>query len=222
MISSPGRGAAVTVARMGNLDQRAVHVFGIPVAALMENAGRAVAEEVLALGRGPVVLFCGTGHNGGDGLVAARWLLKGGRRVRVLLAKPPARLAPLPRTLWRGISRMGIPWTVFEEGKKLVEFCRGVRVGVDALLGTGLRAPVEPPYDAIIEGMNRACPRLLSVDVPSGLSADTGRPLGPAVRAKVTVTMGRAKRGLVQPAAKSYVGRLVVADIGFPPAFGRG
>jgi NAD(P)H-hydrate epimerase len=201
---------------MRALDRRAALDFGISPQALMENAGRAVAEETLRLGPGPVTVFCGTGNNGGDGLVASRWLAKAGRRVRVVLALPPNRFKPQASALWPGIPRMGLGWTVYSGSEKLLRFTRGSRCFVDALLGTGLRAPVEDPTRAMIGWLNASGRRILSVDVPSGFDADRGLPVGEAVRATVTVTLAHPKRGLLLPGARAYVGRLVVGDIGFP------
>jgi hydroxyethylthiazole kinase-like uncharacterized protein yjeF len=207
----------VSIARMRRLDRRAASIFGISTPALMENAGRAVCAETLRLGSGPVTVFCGPGNNGGDGLVAARWLVKAGRRVRVCLALPIDRFKPDVAVLWMGIPPMGLSWTVYAGSEKLLRFIRGTRCFVDALLGTGLRPPVVDPYAGLIADLNRAAQRVVSVDVPSGLDADRGRPLGETVRADVTVTLGRPKKGLLLPSARGFVGRLVVGDIGFPP-----
>lgn len=185
----------------------------------MENAGRAVAQETWRLGPGPVTVFCGPGNNGGDGLVASRWLAKAGRRVRVVLALPTNRFKPEAAALWPGIPRMGLDWAVYSGSEKLLRFTRGSRCFVDALLGTGLRPPLEEPYRAMIAWLNASGRRILSVDVPSGLDADRGRPVGEAVRAAVTVTLARPKRGLILPGARAFVGRVVVGDIGFPPSF---
>lgn len=210
-------GGAVSTERMRKMDRRAESVFGISPQALMENAGRAVCDETLRLGSGPVTVFCGPGNNGGDGLVAARWLVKAGRSVRLCLALPPDRFKPEAAVLWPGIRRMGLPWMVYTGSEKLLRFIRGSRCFVDALLGTGLRPPVGEPFSTLIADLNRAKRKVLSVDVPSGLDADRGAPIGEAVRAQVTVTLARPKRGLLRPKAKKFVGRLVVGDIGFPP-----
>ena len=96
---------------------------------------------------------------------------------------------------------------------------------IDALLGTGLARPVEGRERELIEQMNAFDPRwfpIVAVDLPSGLDANTGRPLGLAVRASVTVTLGLPKTGFTRPEATPYLGEVVVADIGFPPELLRG
>lgn len=182
---------AVTREEIVEIDRRAISEFGIPAATLMENAGKAVADVVLREIRPSVVaVVCGKGNNGGDGLVVARLLRAAGVDVRVHQAAGDAPPAG---------------------------FFDGCDVVVDALFGTGLRREVVGAMRALIEEMNTH-PPVVAVDVPSGLDANTGTPLGAAVRAAVTVTMGLAKVGLLQPRAAPFVGRLIVADIGYPAA----
>jgi NAD(P)H-hydrate repair Nnr-like enzyme with NAD(P)H-hydrate epimerase domain len=182
---------AVTRAQARDLDRRASEEFGIPAAVLMENAGRAAADEVMQAFRPrSATVVCGTGNNGGDGLVVARRLAEAGVQVRCYKASA----ANPAEAQWGDVT-------------------------VDALFGTGLSRPVEGPMRAWIEAMNAHAP-VVAVDIPSGLDADTGKPLGVAVRAAVTVTFGWAKVGMLEPDAAPYVGRLVVADIGYPDTLG--
>jgi len=183
------------------IDRRAQTEFGVPADVLMENAGRAVAEEVLRRTQGPVVVLTGKGNNGGDGFVAARVLRERGRSVTVHLLSPPDLDTPSGRNLERVRDLCG-------------EFVDGVVV--DAIFGTGLRREVEGRIRAAIEEINRRTSPVISVDVPSGLDANTGRPLGVAVEADVTVTMGLPKIGF--RGAERYTGEVVVAEIGYPSA----
>lgn len=201
---------------MRALDRRAMDWFGLPGAVLMENAGRAVAAAVMDFSRGPVTVFCGPGNNGGDGLVAARWLAKAGRRVSVVLALPPERWRGEAASFWLSVRRGAIPWRVYADPLKLVKFTAGAGLFIDALLGTGARRPIVSPFADLIAFLNSGDVPVLSVDVPSGLNADTGASLGACVRARWTVTMGRPKKGLLSKRAGPFVGRLTVADIGFP------
>ncbi|MBI2901195.1 MAG: NAD(P)H-hydrate epimerase [Planctomycetes bacterium] len=191
----------VTREEIEEIDRRAQAEFGIPAETLMENAGAAAAREVLARTSGPVVVVCGRGNNGGDGFVAARHLHEAGRFVRVHILSVPEADTPAGRN--------------FEKVRRLCgEFSKGAIV--DAIFGTGLRRPVEGKYRAAIEEINRRKEFVLAVDVPSGLDANSGRPLGAAVEAAVTVTMGLPKVGF--RGAERYTGEVVVAEIGYPAA----
>ena len=191
----------VTREEMAEIDRRAIEEYGIPAAALMENAGRAVADEVAKLGAARIAVVCGKGHNGGDGFVCARWLHNRGAVVRVITVG-----ADEPEVLRRMRVRV-------EPFAGAIGECELV---VDALLGTGLRGPVREPHRAAIEAINAAGRPVVAVDIPSGLDANTGDPLGAAVRATRTVTMGLPKIGFTRPGASAYAWEVVVADFGFP------
>jgi NAD(P)H-hydrate epimerase len=201
---------------MREIDRRAIEERGIPADLLMENAGRAVAD--VAAERispaCPVVAVCGRGANGGDGFVAARLLADRGFEVEVLALDPrPDPAAPAGRMHARAREHEGIEFV-----GRLKR--RPMALLIDAIFGTGLSREVKGRERALIEEMNALDPRwfpILSIDLPSGLDADTGRPLGVAVRATATVALGLPKIGFSRPGASSWVGELVVADIGFPP-----
>lgn len=186
-------------AEMREIDRAAIEAYGIPSLTLMDRAGRAVAEAALELAgaRGRVVVVCGGGNNGGDGYVAARLLRGAGRDARVVALVPAERLSPDARAVREQAERAGVP---IDEGGELAGLEAGVGdVVLDAIFGTGLaRAPQGAFAAAIaaVEAARVAGARVLAVDVPSGLSADTGRPLGACVRADRTVTFAFQKRGL--------------------------
>ena len=198
----------LTAAEMAEADRRTV-AGGMPGMTLMEAAGRAVAEAVATLApEGPVLVVAGPGNNGGDGFVTARRLLAGGRDVRVALFGEPDRL--------RGDARVAFerwPGEVLPPAGGLPE----AAVVVDALFGAGLTRPLDGPAAALVEAMNRA-PKLLAVDLPSGIDADTGAARGAAVRANATVTFFRKKPGHLLYPGRGACGRLTVADIGIDPA----
>ena len=209
----------VTRREMQEIDRLATEEHGIPVDVLMENAGRAVADAVeeRASKACPVVAVCGRGNNGGDGFVAARLLAERGFEVEVLGLQ----------NSYDEATATGRNWARVRDTLDFVgRFkARPMAVIVDAIFGTGLARPVAGREKALIGEMNRFDARwfpIVSVDIPSGLDADTGRPLGAAVRASVTVTMGLPKAGFRNPAARDLLGELVVADIGLPPALLRG
>jgi NAD(P)H-hydrate epimerase len=211
----------VGAAEMREIDRTAIDGFGVPSITLMDRAGRAVAEAAAeaAAPKGRFVVLCGGGNNGGDGYVAARLLRGAGRDARVVALVPPERLTPDARAVREQAQRAGVP---IDDQGELVAFEAGVGdVVVDALFGTGLsRAPEGAFAEAIarIEAARVAGARVLAVDVPSGLSADSGRPFGACVRADATVTFAFQKRGLVLHPGPFYAGEVRVADIGIPAA----
>ena len=205
------------------LDRRAIEEYGIPSIVLMENAGRAAADvALLELGddrRGPVVVLAGPGNNGGDGLVVARTLVNRGVEAEVLAIFPEERLAAasedvrINAALWRGLGRE----IRFEpEPELLAERLSAATLVVDGLFGTGLRRPLAAPYPAVVEAVGASGARVLALDLPSGLDADSGAVLGAAVEADVTVTFVAAKPGFHRGEGPARCGRVVVAEIGIP------
>jgi len=220
----------VTVAEMREIDRRSIEDYGIPALVLMENAGRGAADQAARLYReralhGPVLVFCGAGNNGGDGFVAARHLANAGFDVRIFACFDRSRA---DRGREAGINlticeRMAIPirdaHTLEQVQAVASELVPGALV-VDAIFGVGLSQPPREPQDTLLRLLSDAGFPTLAVDVPSGLNADTGEPLGVALRADVTATMACPKAGL-RGAGERWVGRLVVVDIGMPASLGR-
>ena len=214
---------AVTAAEMRALDRWTIE-HGTPGHVLMERAGAGasrVLRERLRQPRGAVVVVCGRGNNGGDGFVIARHL----RRARVpvevwLAARPEDVQGDAARMLakWR---RLRGPVRTLATAADVDALCRrlaGAAAVVDALFGTGLNAPVTGLAADVIAAINGCGAPALAVDIASGLSADTGMPLGTAVRATVTATFGYPKVGqLIYPGVE-HTGLLAVVDIGIPPA----
>jgi NAD(P)H-hydrate epimerase len=187
----------------------------------MENAGRGAAELLLALGsRGPVVICCGKGNNGGDGFVIARHLDNRRVPVHVLLFCSPDELTGDAAINYQIIHRSGQPITVYaQKDCDLSAVRRELATAewvVDALFGTGLSGPVRAPFDQIITAINESKARVLAVDIPSGLDCDTGRPLGATVRAHHTATFVAQKKGFAEPSAREWLGEVHVIDIGAP------
>jgi ADP-dependent NAD(P)H-hydrate dehydratase / NAD(P)H-hydrate epimerase len=211
----------VGAAEMREIDRTAIAAFGIPSLELMERAGRAVAAaaEALAAQGGRVVVLCGGGNNGGDGYVAARALRAAHRDVRVVALVPAERLQGDARVVRDAAAGAGVP--IDEAGADGAWDAGPGDVVVDALLGTGLARAPEGRFAAAIARVaaaRAAGAKVLAVDVPSGLSADTGRPLGACVSADRTVTFAFPKRGLVLQPGAALAGEVSVADIGIPAA----
>ena len=207
------------------VDAFAIQRLGIPGVVLMENAGRQVADWVRRLllkCRGSrATVLCGRGNNGGDGFVVARHLLRMGYDVSVELAGDPAALSPDAAVNYAALTRLGVPVLPLPaDGAVPAEAVRRWQAGevlVDALLGTGFTGEVRQPLRGIIEAVNGLVrTRIVAVDVPSGLNADTGEPGGVAVRAGWTMTFVALKPGLVGKHMHPWVGWLKVADIGIP------
>ncbi len=202
------------------IDRRTIEDLGLPGIALMENAGRGCAMWLREMGAvGPVVICCGKGNNAGDGFVVARHLDAWDIPVHVVLTSDPGELRGDAATNFAVIDRASIPWSGpdprldSEETRALLHDAQWV---VDALLGTGTRGTIREPVATAIEQIN-ACPaRRFSIDIPSGLDCDSGRPLGPTVQADCTATFVAVKKGFVNPEAHRYLGEVRVIDIGVP------
>lgn len=207
-----------------SIDVRAANELGLSTLVLMENAGRGAAEWLRGQGVGEgarVRLVCGPGNNGGDGGVVARHLDAWGVDVRV------GWLADLDRLRGDAAAQHAIlekSW-VFQEAWSPSDEALAGRVEafvadadwvVDGLFGTGLARPVEGGYARAIDAMNGSGKPILALDLPSGLDADTGEPLGVAVRATATATFVAPKRGFAVPGANVYTGTVTVVEIGVP------
>jgi NAD(P)H-hydrate epimerase len=206
-----------------DLDRRAIEEYGVPGVVLMENAGKGCADLLRALGvRGPVVICCGKGNNGGDGFVIARHLDNVQVAVRVLLFARAPDLAGDAAIHYEIIAKSGLPivslGTEPLDHERLVSELATAEWIVDALFGTGLSGPVRAPFDEIITGINSSRAPVLAVDIPSGLDCDTGQPLGAAVRADHTATFVALKKGFANPAAQEWLGKVHVIHIGIPRA----
>jgi hydroxyethylthiazole kinase-like uncharacterized protein yjeF len=194
----------LTSGQVRDADRLAQERFGISVEWLMEAAGWQVARFC----RGRTAVVCGVGNNAGDGLAAARHLHRWGRLESVccvdgdrLKGAAAAELAAL-----RGLG---------------IEVSPELRIGeapiiVDALFGTGLTRPPEGRFAEWIDRVNEANRRVIAVDLPSGLDADTGVAYAPTMRAHTTVTLGLPKPGLHKADGPSLAGEVWVADIGIP------
>jgi ADP-dependent NAD(P)H-hydrate dehydratase / NAD(P)H-hydrate epimerase len=188
--------------------------------ALMETAGARVIEAIEQrfenLPDLKVVILCGKGNNGGDGFVIARMLMDRGCVARVALLARPEEItgdaAVNLRNLRPSIIQTDAEWNAFTRNNS-------ADLVVDALLGTGLARPVEGLHRHVIESLRDRFPEatVLSVDIPSGLAADSAEVPGPAIRADITVTFSALKHCLVFPPAHKWAGEIVVADIGNPP-----
>lgn len=212
----------VSAAEMRAIDAATIDGIGLPGAVLMENAGRAVADAVveeLAGQGGAVAVVAGAGNNGGDGYVVARVLRARGIEALVYLAARRGEVRGDAQLHLAAYEQTGGMATSIAEPGELAEHREAIEsapVMVDALFGTGLARQVTGHLAEVIEVMNRSRGRVVAVDVPSGLSADLGVPLGSAVRAHRTVTMAFLKVGIAVAPGMACAGRVAVAEIGIP------
>lgn len=198
------------------LDRRAIEEGGISAETLMIRAGEAAFRQLQAhwpLAERPAIV-CGRGNNGGDGYVVALLALRAGLHPEVYATVAPETLRGEARAMAERALADGVPVTVLADG--VMPDFDGHDLIVDGLLGTGLSGPVRPDAAALIEAINSSGLPVLALDIPSGLSADTGAVLGQAVQADVTVTFVGMKRGLLTGAGTTCCGQLYFDDLAIP------
>lgn len=198
--------------------------------ALMARAAAAVVARIEAEWSPPmaVQVLCGHGNNAGDGYLIAALLHQRGFAVTIIGVGDPQRLGPDARRAFELAQAQGIAMQSWGEAQTQSAALEAASLDapllfdapliIDALLGTGLQGSVRAPYDAVIAALNAASASVIAVDIPSGLDADTGQPLGAAVQATITVTFIAMKQGLLTGAAPDHCGELVFAGLGVPRA----
>ena len=213
----------LNAAQMREADRYTIEDIGIPSLVLMENAGRQVVAAIEttyeANLEGRVAVLCGRGNNGGDGFVVARTLLQRGVETAVFVVGAVADIKGDARVNLEILGRLGV--TVVEVNDEQswelhfseVSDCTLI---VDAMFGTGLRSPLSGMMETVVADINASGIPIVSIDLPSGLSADSAHPIGDCVDASMTVTLAAPKLPLVVPPGEIYAGDIVIADIGIP------
>lgn len=209
--------ALYTAQQVRDLDQIAIQERGIPGIKLMKSAGRSVFGEINHRWPGsPITVFCGAGNNGGDGYIVAALALENRLPVQLIQLASPEKLTGDARTAYEYAVSAGVPMTPFSD---CLDLHVGITVGgviVDALLGTGLNGQVREPYTQAIRLINHSGLPVVAVDIPSGLSSDTGAALGVAIEADVTVTFIGLKQGLLTGRGAALCGELIYNDLSVP------
>ncbi|MEW6026960.1 MAG: NAD(P)H-hydrate epimerase [Planctomycetota bacterium] len=207
--------------QLQKIDRQAVGKYGIPSLLLMENAGRAVAEETLKLLQyehdQKAVVICGKGNNGGDGFVAARHLYNINYKVNVIYLgdiKDKESRSDATDINLSIVQKLGIP--IHPLNMRALRLLKSADVIIDAIFGIGLAREIQSPLKEFIKQINALRKPVVAVDIPSGLDTDSGRPLGIAIRATKTVTFGYPKIGFRNKESRKYTGKVVVADISLP------
>jgi NAD(P)H-hydrate epimerase len=199
------------------VDRLSVAKYKIPSVILMENAARTVADVACGMlgdSLGQVLILCGGGNNGGDGLAAARHLHNRGADVAIMLTVHPSKYAGEAKVNWDIVEAMKLKCS---QGTAAELQSRRPALIIDAIFGTGLsQPPREASFAEIVAAVTKLEVPVLAVDIPSGMDCDTGKPLGACIVAKRTVTFVAEKIGFANPEAKQYLGEVTVADIGCP------
>lgn len=211
----------LTAEEMRQVDRRAIDELGIPGPVLMENAAVALADAVgdeFPTAR-TVVLLCGPGNNGGDGLALARHLEGRGYVCRVFLVRRTSLPRGDAKLQWDILQRSGMEVTEIGPDDDLVSLqmgCERADLVVDALFGTGLSRPLEGHFAMLVEILRQCRAPVLAVDIPSGLDGSAAIPPGPHAVADVTVTFAAPKVPHVLEPSASCIGKLLVAELGLP------
>ncbi len=214
-----------TAEEMQEIDRATIEKYGLAGAILMERAGLSVVSRINDLFFNPpspslplrhppkVIILAGGGNNGGDGLVIARVLHNQGREVEVCLTARPENLKGDAKTNYDTARKFGV--RIYPISRFLKSRFSNALI-VDALLGTGLSKEVREPLCSVIKKINGSASPVVSVDIPSGISSDTGLIMGSAVKAHCTLTFGLPKRGHFLYPGAGHTGKLYIEDIGFP------
>jgi len=210
-----------SVDEMRLMDRYAIDQLGIAEDILMENAGMAslrVIQDSICLVNKKFLIFCGSGNNGGDGLVVARLIHSHGGRVKIFLLREGEKFRGAARRNFEIVQRLSLEVSLLKNTsivKKDLAHCDAV---IDAILGTGLDRPVAGLTKEIISLINQSRKTVFSLDIPSGVNGDSGEVMGTAVRAGHTVTFGLPKIGNMLYPGFELCGKLSVSPISFPPS----
>ncbi len=223
---------AITSDQMYRIEENGHSGIGMRRFLMMENAGHVISDFIAnkfknqRLEDKKIVAVCGTGNNGGDGLVAVRHLVGYGARTSVVLLGSPSDIkSEEARLNWGIVEKMDSVEIIF--GKEVSSEVRkkilSADIILDGIFGTGIKREIQEPHASAINAINKSNAYILAIDVPSGLDPNTGSAYGDnAIRADATITFHRLKKGLVTKGARKYTGPVFVERIGIPPEAERG
>lgn len=206
----------ISCQEMKEIDSYAINVIGIPSIVLMENAALKVINNI-DLNFNNFTVVCGRGNNGGDGLAIARHLIIKGKKVRIYLVgdiKNGTEDFNINLNILKNLKAEIINIKAEKELLQLKEDLSVSDTTIDALFGIGLKRNIEGLYFEVIKMINNESKQIISVDIPSGIDGDTGKPMGICVKADKTVTFHKMKKGLLN--CGDYAGEIIVEDIGIP------
>lgn len=203
----------ITRERMQEIDKNAIEKVGIPSIVLMENAAIHFTYQLNPI-EDHYIILASVGNNGGDGLAIGRQLLNQNKKVKILIIGNLEKATTDFMINYHILKKLGhIPLWITE----VLEIEKHLEDGdiiIDAIFGIGLKGEVREPYQEIIKKINASNKKIISVDIPSGLDANTGSPLGICVKAHQTITMYAIKQGLIK--GSEWVGKVSIASIGIP------
>lgn len=204
----------LTTAQMIEVDRLMVEEWHISLTQMMENAGRGLAELTRQFLGGSVrgkmiVVLCGTGNNGGGGMVAARHLHNWGAVVTLTVIGSISKLKQVPAQQMKIVRKLGM----VTQSPDL----EAADVIIDALIGYGLTGSPRLPIAEWIDSANVSQTPIIALDAPTGLNSTNGEPYNPSIKAVITLTLALPKVGLINPEAAPFVGKLYLADISVPP-----
>lgn len=211
---------------MRGIDRKAAQEYGLQTAVLMENAGHRAAEAVEELLGKPVagksvIVLAGTGNNGGDAFAAARHLANLGVRLKIFCIGDPAHRTPAAEANLTTVKKMGMEIHELDSDRvwdRLTVSLRFADAVLDGVLGTGFCGELRKPVLRLIELVNSQCKPVVSIDIPSGVAADTGAVSTVAIQAAATLALGLPKVGHFLCPGAASTGKLLVDDIGLPLA----
>lgn len=210
---------------MNIIDRYMIETVGLPSLVLMENASKTIVDEIvrefpLDTFRGKsIVVLCGTGNNGGDGLCVARWLIHLGYNTRTIVVGEQEKFSDDAKKQFELLTKMDQLkkcTTVFisRDIHEIEPFISKSHLVIDALIGTGCNRIVTEPLLSVVTSVNKSNAYVLSVDIPTGINSDNGKVMGKAIKANTTVTFCLPKLGLLLNPGTELVGNLIVTDIG--------
>lgn len=204
----------LTRAQVRAIDRIAIERYAIPSIVLMENAARAAADLICTTTQpgDNVLILCGGGNNGGDGLAIARHLHNRGLGVRIALTVDPAKYTGDALVNLRIVQAMQLPIGQITAAADIAD----ARLIVDAIFGTGLTKWPRDPFGVLADQINDSGVNVVAIDIPSGLDCDSGKPFGSCIVATETITFAAMKLGFANPESSRWSGRVTVGDIGCP------
>ena len=201
-----------------NIDKQTIDEYNMPGIILMENAAEQIFINIRTLGN-RYIIFCGNGNNGADGLAIGRKLIFDNKDVLFILLKPRKNPTEEFQVNFNILKSLKVNMMIIDDIDKLDEIQHLIEdfpIVIDSIFGIGLDRKLNDFYFKIIDIINNSNKKIIAVDVPSGLDADSGRPLGSAVKAHITYTVEVIKKGFIEYSALEYLGDLKVIQIGIP------
>lgn len=208
----------LTSKNVKDIDKYCIENLGIPEIVLMENAALKVVKNIDE-NRKKIIIICGTGNNGGDGLAAGRHLLCNNKNVQFFIVGSKDKMSNACKTHFNILTNLNIPMNFIENNFNILNFKNALQTCdliIDSLFGIGLSREVSGIYKEIIQIINNTSKYILAVDVPSGLNANTGKIQGCCIKANKTVTFINKKQGFNCIQAKQYLGEIIVEQISVP------